>query len=217
MDEDLDDALSGVGPRLRTLRRQREITLADLSEATGISVSTLSRLESGSRKPTLELLTLARRIGVDHPYESEKAGLLDAVSRANHCHTVWSPELGFSTVFGFDADIDAVELLYTSLLVQANRAMVRDEPGKGKARIKAFRRSFLIAYAMRIGERLGRATRHEIARHTDLLPVLRSRDVRVREAMNRAFPRTVKSRGSRIDSLEGWESGRAAADEAKLG
>jgi hypothetical protein len=161
-------------------------------------------------------MPLARRVGVDHPYESEKASLLDAVARANRCHTVWSPELAFSTIFGFDADIDAVELLYTSLLVQANRAMARDEPVKGRARIKTFRRSFLVAYAVRIGERLTRATRHEIAQHTDLLPVLRGRDLQVREAAARAFPRTVKTRGSRVDSLEGWESGRAAADEAEL-
>jgi transcriptional regulator with XRE-family HTH domain len=65
MDEDLDQALDAVGPRLRELRRQREITLADLSVATGISVSTLSRLESGARRPTLELLLpLARAHGV---------------------------------------------------------------------------------------------------------------------------------------------------------
>ncbi|MBM2621776.1 DUF2786 domain-containing protein [Actinoplanes sp. LDG1-06] len=164
-----------------------------------------------------EVVPFARRIGVDHPYESEKASLLDAVARANHCHTVWSPELGFSTVFGFDADIDGVELLYTSLLVQANRAMARDEPAKGKARIKAFRRSFLVAYAVRIGERLAEVTRREVAGNSDLLPVLRNRDIQVREVMQKAFPRTVRARGSRIDSLEGWESGRAAADEAELG
>ncbi|MBL7256186.1 DUF2786 domain-containing protein [Paractinoplanes lichenicola] len=164
-----------------------------------------------------EVVPFARRIGVDHPYESEKASLLDAVARANHCHTVWSPELGFSTVFGFDADIDGVELLYTSLLVQANRAMSRDEPAKGKARIKAFRRSFLVAYAIRIGERLAQVTREALQSHSDLLPVLRNRDVQVREVMQKAFPRTVRARGSRIDSLEGWESGRAAADEAELG
>jgi transcriptional regulator with XRE-family HTH domain len=65
MGDDLEQALSVVGPRLRTLRRQREITLADLSAQTGISVSTLSRLESGDRKPTLELLLpLARAYGV---------------------------------------------------------------------------------------------------------------------------------------------------------
>jgi transcriptional regulator with XRE-family HTH domain len=54
--DDLDRALDAVGPRLRALRKQRETTLADLSAETGVSVSTLSRLESGDRKPTLELL-----------------------------------------------------------------------------------------------------------------------------------------------------------------
>ncbi|MCQ4083137.1 helix-turn-helix transcriptional regulator [Streptomyces sp. RB6PN25] len=55
-DSDLASVLTGVGPRLRALRRSRGTTLAQLSEATGISQSTLSRLESGRRKPTLELL-----------------------------------------------------------------------------------------------------------------------------------------------------------------
>ncbi|MEV0807198.1 XRE family transcriptional regulator [Micromonospora sp. NPDC050200] len=51
-----DGVLTAVGPRLRALRQQRAVTLAQLSAATGISVSTLSRLESGGRRPTLELL-----------------------------------------------------------------------------------------------------------------------------------------------------------------
>ncbi|WP_435826253.1 helix-turn-helix domain-containing protein [Micromonospora carbonacea] len=63
--DDLDRALAGVGPRLRALRRQRGTTLAELSAETGISVSTLSRLESGARRPALEqLLPLARAHGV---------------------------------------------------------------------------------------------------------------------------------------------------------
>ncbi len=45
-----------MGFRLRALRLQRAATLTTLAEATGISVSTLSRLESGQRRPTLELL-----------------------------------------------------------------------------------------------------------------------------------------------------------------
>ncbi|WP_420369566.1 helix-turn-helix domain-containing protein [Curtobacterium sp. L1-20] len=48
--------VDAVGPRLRALRLHRQVTLAGLAAETGISVSTLSRLESGQRKPTLELL-----------------------------------------------------------------------------------------------------------------------------------------------------------------
>ncbi|MFF3937507.1 helix-turn-helix domain-containing protein [Streptomyces phaeofaciens] len=51
-----EDVLAEVGPRLRRIRKEREVTLTALSETTGISVSTLSRLESGLRKPSLELL-----------------------------------------------------------------------------------------------------------------------------------------------------------------
>ncbi|MFH8341858.1 helix-turn-helix domain-containing protein [Streptomyces sp. AM6-12] len=51
-----EDVLAAVGPRLRRIRKEREVTLAALSQSTGISVSTLSRLESGLRRPSLELL-----------------------------------------------------------------------------------------------------------------------------------------------------------------
>ena len=65
MDDDLGRALGAVGPRLRALRRERGTTLAALAERTGVSVSTLSRLESGARRPTLELLLpLAKAHGV---------------------------------------------------------------------------------------------------------------------------------------------------------
>jgi transcriptional regulator with XRE-family HTH domain len=65
VEDDLNSVLTSVGPRLRALRHRRDTTLADLSASTGISVSTLSRLESGQRRPTLELLLpLARAYGV---------------------------------------------------------------------------------------------------------------------------------------------------------
>ncbi|MFJ7204874.1 helix-turn-helix domain-containing protein [Streptomyces sp. NPDC098789] len=67
-EEDLARVLTTVGPRLRTLRQERGTTLAQLSEATGISLSTLSRLESGRRRPTLELLlplAKAHRVALD--------------------------------------------------------------------------------------------------------------------------------------------------------
>lgn len=62
---ELEDVLEAVGPRLRAARLKRGATLAELAESTGISVSTLSRLEAGQRKPTLELLLpLAKAHGV---------------------------------------------------------------------------------------------------------------------------------------------------------
>ncbi|WP_433562871.1 helix-turn-helix domain-containing protein [Nocardia sp. CA-151230] len=65
MDREIDDVLDAVGPRLRALRRARGITLADLATRTGVSESTLSRLESGQRRATLELLLpLARTYDV---------------------------------------------------------------------------------------------------------------------------------------------------------
>jgi transcriptional regulator with XRE-family HTH domain len=65
MNDELGTVLTAVGPRLRALRQHRETTLADLAAETGISVSTLSRLESGQRRPTLELLLpLAQAYGV---------------------------------------------------------------------------------------------------------------------------------------------------------
>lgn len=194
-----------------------------------------------ARGGSAAVVPFARRIGVDHPYESEKASLLAAVAGANRCHTVWSPELGFTTVFGFDSDIDAVDLLHTSLLVQANRAMSAAEPpgGKaGRARLKTFRQSFLVGFAVRIGERLSQASDAAVAAAgaegagdvggsggadgagpalaQDLLPVLAARDAQVRETMDKVFPRTVRGRGTRVDSDEGWDSGRAAADRAAL-
>jgi transcriptional regulator with XRE-family HTH domain len=49
-------ALDLVGPRLRRARQERGATLTEVAEQTGISKSTLSRLENGQRRPSLELL-----------------------------------------------------------------------------------------------------------------------------------------------------------------
>ncbi|MFI6284560.1 helix-turn-helix domain-containing protein [Streptomyces sp. NPDC051018] len=59
---DDDDVLDAVGPRLRAIRRDRGITLAGLAATTGVTESTLSRLESGQRRPSLELLLPLARI-----------------------------------------------------------------------------------------------------------------------------------------------------------
>ncbi|MEO5875732.1 MAG: DUF2786 domain-containing protein [Streptosporangiaceae bacterium] len=147
------------------------------------------------------------RIGVDNPYEQSKATLLHVVADANRCRSVWHKELYFSTVLGFEADLAAVEMLFTSLLVQADTAML-------KGRNKRFRQSFLTAYAHRIGERLTAATADVVTE--DLLPVLATRDLAVDAAVDRMFPRLTSVRTRRSQDLDGWVSGRAAADAASL-
>ncbi|MFG2916851.1 helix-turn-helix domain-containing protein [Kitasatospora sp. NPDC048298] len=63
--DEVDGTMAAMGPRLRVAREQHGATLADISCATGISPSTLSRIETGRRKPTLEVvLRLAKEYGV---------------------------------------------------------------------------------------------------------------------------------------------------------
>ncbi|MET8902165.1 MULTISPECIES: DUF2786 domain-containing protein [unclassified Streptomyces] len=167
----------------------------------------------------------ACRIGVEAPYEQAKAVLLDAVADANHCRAVWNEPLGFSTVVGFEADLEAVELLYTSLLVQAEAAMTKAEAAQragGRKRTKTFRQSFLAAYAHRAGTRL-RAAAEAVAAEAgsagdvDLLPVLASRDVAVTDRLERMFPETTTTRLRGAGDAAGWTEGTRAADHAEVG
>ncbi len=164
----------------------------------------------------------AVRIGIDNPYEAPKTALLTAVARANRCRTVWAKELGFCTVVGFPADVQVAETLFTSLLVQATRAMTREgsrTDDTGRSRTRAFRHSFLLAYGQRIGERLSqtRARVEGEAGGEALLPVLAARDLEVDRAMTELFPRLRRTRRRSITDWEGWSSGRAAADLADVG
>lgn len=158
------------------------------------------------------------RIGVEAPYEQTKAVLLDAVASANHCRAVWNEALGFSTVVGFASDLEAVELLYTSLLVQATTAMTKAEAAQragGRKRTKTFRQSFLAAYAHRVGTRLAEVAETQVT--GDLLPVLASREAAVTERLDRLFPETTTTRLRGVSDLAGWEEGVRAADEARVG
>ncbi|MFD3586565.1 DUF2786 domain-containing protein [Streptomyces sp. NPDC058683] len=164
----------------------------------------------------------ACRIGVEPPYEQAKAVLLDAVATANHCRSVWNEPLAFSTVVGFEADLEAVELLYTSLLVQATHAMTQAEAAQragGRKRTKTFRQSFLAAYAHRVGDRLAAAARAAVTEAEapqDLLPVLATREMAVTDRMERMFPETTTTRLRGVTDEAGWTEGTRAADRAQV-
>lgn len=162
-----------------------------------------------------------RRIAVDNPYDSPKAVLLTVVADANRCRAVWHRELGFSTVVGYPADLAAVEMLFTSLLVQATSAMVHAGPrrdARGRSRTRSFRHAFLNAYAARVGERLREAADRaaEGAGGNVLVPVLAARDRAVERAVGAMFPNLAKGRAGSVSNYEGWVAGRAAADLASL-
>ena len=165
----------------------------------------------------------ARRIWIDAPYVDAKAMLANNVAASNHCRCVFSKDLGFVTLVGFPADLGTVELLTTSLLVQAARIMTASgsqQDWRGTSRTRSFRQSFLIAYAQRIGERLTEAateteTQIDAERSGALLPVLASRSEAVDAAAAEMFPGTVE-RSVRISNAAGWGAGRAAADLARF-
>jgi hypothetical protein len=163
------------------------------------------------------------RLPVDDPYAGAKSILLSEVASANRCRSVWSKPLGFSTVIGFDADLEFVEILYTSLLVQATAAMVAAGAyvdRRGRSRTRSFRQAFLLAYAVRIGDRLRAAEAASRAAAVEeygeeFLPVLADRTAAVEAANAAAFPDVV-SRSVSISNAAGWAAGAAAADLASL-
>lgn len=167
---------------------------------------------------------IGRRVGVDDPYAEAKALMLGEIAAANGCHAIWSRGLGFSTVFGFPDDLGAVEELFTSLLVQATLRL-RAEGSKldrtGRSRTTRFRRSFLVAFGVRIGRRL-RETVAATVRAVDsetsvaLVPILTARDNAVKQAVSDAFPEADTFSPSASDG-EGWYAGTLFGDVADLG
>lgn len=164
----------------------------------------------------------ARRMLIDDPYADAKSSLYAAVGRANRCQVVSTAGFAWVTVFGYDHDLDAVELLATSLLAQATAAMVRhgsQRDAHGRSRTRSFRRAFLLGFAQRIGERLRRASDEEVASKAAtaraLLPVLAARDERIELAVRDAFPQLQRRRSS-ASNATGWWAGRSAAEQARL-
>jgi hypothetical protein len=224
------DVPAGLLARIRALLAKAESTTfdaeAEVYTAKAQELMARHRIDRAllaDAAPVADGDVVARRIGIDDPYASAKYLLLSGLAQVNGARAVWTKALGSATVFGFPVELDIIEELFTSLLVQATAAMQREgskEDAYGRSRTKAFRRSFLLAYADRVAERLRHSVEDTVTTvaaetGTDLVPLLAARDEAVAARMEDVFPR-LRSTSTSISDAEGVIAGRLAADRADL-
>jgi hypothetical protein len=161
-----------------------------------------------------------RQMNIDAPYASAKTTLLTSVGHANFVQVVFNGT-GRATLVGFAADLEVVEMLFASLLVQATAAMLRVPKDEYGGQVRAFRHAFLIAYARRIGQRLkeARAAAQQDAESeigVALVPLFEARRSAIDERVREEFP-YLRTKYTSVSHYGGYGAGRAAADRADIG
>ncbi len=186
---------------------------------------------------------VTRMVFVDAPYPKEKFLLLSAAARANNADSLFG--LGqkgydilreqdrldemdapgqFAWIIGYESDLDSVELLFTSLLLQAVNVMLNAgsmTDWSGTNRTKSFRRSFLIGFSNVIDRRLSESAERaasvaDTAHGGSVLPVLASRRDEVSQEMAEQFP-NVKTLQTSVSNHEGIRAGVTAGHRADIG
>ncbi|WP_214402584.1 DUF2786 domain-containing protein [Pseudonocardia lacus] len=191
----------------------------------GIDAAVLTAADPARDRPR------AQRVAVHEPYSAGKARLLAWTAAALGCRAVLHQQrggrVGAVSVVGFAADRERVELLYTSLLLQAVAQLARLRPPPGES-VAAFRRSWLHGFAVQVHRRLVEAESDAAAsgpspdsapgaRTTTTTAVaLAERAERVDAAFAAAFPAPEPARGRSLTG-SGFGSGAAAGERADLG
>jgi hypothetical protein len=164
------------------------------------------------------------RVPIDEPYFDAKSRLLGNVAHSSRCRAVFHPGIAMCTVVGFADDLAATEMLFTSLLVQAQVALqgaTGTAPPGTRARSRSFRAAFLYAYAYRVSERLEEINAYVVAEAeaetgSSILPVLAARSSVIDAAIDEMFGTLRRSTSRRALDPVGWASGVSAADRARL-
>ena len=159
-------------------------------------------------------------IDIGDPYASARFSLLSAVARSNRCRAIWSAEGRIASVFGTDHDRSNVDLLYTSLLVQATAVMTAEGSvvdALGRNRTRSFRQAFLVGYAAEVSRRLEAADQEVVdAAEPGVHPVLASMAHEVDGAVREEFP-FLRSHRPSVSSGAGLSAGRDAGRRADVG
>ncbi|MBO3744113.1 DUF2786 domain-containing protein [Actinoplanes flavus] len=155
-----------------------------------------------------------RVVTVDPPYARDKAGLLAAVAAPMRCRVVHLERRGLarSHLFGHTADLTRVELLFTSLLVQAAHGLAASPVPEGE-HAAAYRRSWMAGYTQAISGRLWAAERSAAAETPGAEIVLVDRTDLVERRRDEAYPRLARMRPRRLRGsgiLRGFQAGQVA-------
>ena len=208
----------------------------ELVAAYGIDEALLAEADAGHDRVGDRVVVL------DAPYALDKAGLLATVATGVRCRVVqrerWvdgAKQLSLH-LFGYGADLERAELLFTSLLLQATGQMRRSPVPRGDS-VAAFRRSWLAGFAMAVGERLRAAERAaqqaaeqaagqqsgqtgpagaDRGNRPSVALVLAGREDRVEAQVQEAYPQLGRAR-RRTLSGRGSGAGWAAGQQADLG
>jgi len=187
------------------------------------------------------------RILIEAPYAKEKYRLLAAVAHPNRCRAVLgidhtdtevvadptiaqhlSKSGAIVTMFGYESDIDIVQLLYTSLILQAVNTMLKHGSVtdlRGNNRTRSFRHSFLVGFASIVATRLQEVA-HTAAGEAEsdsadsgtksVLPVLADRENQVEHAVSNKFP-SLRKLSTTVSNSSGLSAGQNAGATADIG
>lgn len=163
---------------------------------------------------------------VENPYAQAKITLLDVVAKNNHCQVYMTKMRGKkpadpipATVVGYQADIDLVMMLWTSLLIQCNREMAitpRPDTIRNTSQVRTWKKWFLMGYASGIGARLRKAEQAVSASNSTAL-VLANRDQEVERYLADNVRLGTPKRDKGAFNGDGYSGGRSAADRADVG
>jgi hypothetical protein len=187
----------------------------------GIDEALLAAAEPGRDVPG------GTTIAMSDPYSAGKARLLAWTASALRCRSVLHARPGGRvaavTVFGFASDRERVELLYTSLLLQATTQVARQRPAWSDESVAAYRRSWLHGFAAEVHRRLASAEQRSADEHRTVpagVPstalVLADRDDQVDRAFAAEFPHIPKARSATL-SGSGLRAGMSAGRRADIG
>lgn len=194
-----------------------------------ITEAMLSTRRNDNTKPE------ARVVKVHPPYAADKAGLLGSVGTRNRTRAVITKRAQGKepmevTLVGFSDDLDATEMMFTSLLMQMVNEMLAHPfevrtvggyvvPGGSK---ETQRRNYMAGYVNRVGERLDEASRaaEQTVQQTEtssVALVLLDRKTQVAAAYHEMFPNASRMRRSTIGDQNAYAAGRSAGSRADLG